>query len=72
VDFLQHSNKLVDLQNLLAMNNLINIVKSPTRISVRSVSLIDVMIVDKTENEMYTVNQDLGYSDHLAQLLNMK
>jgi len=33
VNFLQQSSKLVDLQNLLAMNNLTNIVKSPTRIS---------------------------------------
>jgi len=72
VNFLQHNNKLVDLQNLLVMNNLTNIVKSPTRISDRSVSLIDVMIVDNTDNEMFTVNQDLGYSDHLAQLLYMK
>ena len=54
------------------MNNLTNIVKSPTRISNRSVSLIDVMIIDNTDNETFTINQNLGYSDHLAQLLYKK
>ena len=72
VNFLQHNDKLVELQNLLAMTNLTNIVKSATRISNRSKSLIDVMIVDNTDNEKFTVNVDLGYSDHLAQLLYMK
>jgi len=54
------------------MNNLTNIVKSPTRISNQSSSLIDVMIINNTENETFTVNQNLGYSDHLAQLLYIK
>ena len=72
VNFLQHSSKLLDLQNLLHMNNLINIVKSPTRISNHSISLIDVIILHNMNNEMFTVNQDLGYSDQLAQLLYIK
>jgi hypothetical protein len=54
------------------MNNLTNIVKSPTRISNHSVSLIDIMTVNNTDSKMFTVNQDLGYSDHLAQLLYIK
>jgi exonuclease III len=33
VNFKQHSGKLEDLQDLLLMNNLINVLKSPTRIS---------------------------------------
>jgi len=33
MNFLQQNNKLVDLQNLLAMNNLTNLVQFPTRIS---------------------------------------
>jgi len=36
VNFLQQNSKLVDFQNLLVMNNLTNIVKSPTTISNRS------------------------------------
>jgi len=62
----------MDLQNLLTMNNLANIVQSPTRISNRSTSLIDVLIINQNGNEKCTVNQNLGYSDHLAQLLYMK
>jgi len=69
VNFLQQRSKLVDIKNLLAMNNLTNIVQSPTRISSRLVSLIDVMIISNTDKEAFTVNRNLGYSDHLAQLL---
>jgi len=72
VNFLKYRGKLLDLQNLLLMNNLINIVKSPTRISNHSISLIHVMTVNNVNNEMFTVNQDLGYSDHLAKLLYIK
>ena len=72
VNFLKHNSKLLDLQNLLLMNNLINRVKSLARISNQSVSLIDVIIVHNTNNEMFTVNQDLGYFDYLAQLLYIK
>jgi len=50
------------------MNNPINIAKSPTRIFNHSISLIDIIIVNNKNDEMITVNQDLGYSDHLAQL----
>jgi len=46
VNFIQYSGKLLDLQNLLLMNNLINVVKSATRISNPSASLIDVLIVN--------------------------
>jgi hypothetical protein len=72
VDFIQYSGKLLDLQNQLLMNNLINAVKSPTRISNHSTSLIDVIIVNNIKNELFTVNLNLGYSDHLAQLLHIK
>jgi len=69
INFIQYSGKLIDLQNLLLMNNLINVVKSPIRISNHSTPLIDVIIVNNIKNELFTVNLDLGYSDHLAQLL---
>jgi len=72
MNFLQQNSKPVDLQNLLAMNNLTNPVQFPTRISNRSVSLIDVMIISNTDNETFIVNQNLGYSHHLAQLLYLK
>ena len=60
MNYLQQSSKLVDLQKLLVMKYLTNILKSPARISDRSVHLIDVIIVDYTGNEVFTVNQDFG------------
>jgi exonuclease III len=70
--FFKYSGKLLDLQNVLLMNNLTNIIKSPTRITNHSVSLIDVIIVNNINKKMFTGNMDLGYSDHLAQLLYVK
>jgi len=67
--FLQYSGKLQELQNLLVTNNLTNIVNSPNRITSHTKSLIDVIIVNNTNDEMFTEILDLGYSDHLAQIL---
>ena len=50
------------------MHNVINTVKSPTRIMHNTSSLIDVMIVN-SNIEKQTVTHDLGYSDHLAQIV---
>jgi exonuclease III len=59
VNFLQSSSKLSELQNLLHMYNLINTVKSPTRITHNSRTLIDVMVIDLNwENQ--TIIYDLG------------
>jgi hypothetical protein len=72
VNFTQYSGELLDLQNLLLMNNLKSVVKSPMRVSNHSTSLIDVITVNNIKNELFTVNLDLGYSDHLAQLSHIK
>jgi len=72
INFKQYSGKLVDLENLLLMNNLPNVVKSATRISIRSAFLIDVLIVNNIKNGLFTVNLDLRYSHHLTQLLYIK
>jgi len=72
VNFLQFSGKLQELQNLLLMNKLRNIVKSLTRITSHTKSLIDIIIVNYTNDEMFTEVLDLGYSDYLAQFLYIK
>ena len=54
------------------MNNLINVVKFPTRITRHTKSLIDVVIVDNTKDDKLIEILDMGYSDHLAQLFCMK
>lgn len=71
VNFLQHSTKLSELQNILLMYNLVNMVKSPTRITHDTSTLIDVMITN-LNYEMQTTIYDLGYSDHLAQVTYLK
>jgi hypothetical protein len=71
INFLQQSTKLQGLQNLL-MFNLVNMVQTPTRLSREANCLIDVMIIDNLENDKYLMNIDLGYSDHLAQVLYLR
>ena len=71
INFLQCSVKFLELQNLLLMYNLINTVKSPTRIMHNTCSLIDVMITN-LNLEKQTIIYDLGYSDHLAQTVYIK
>jgi hypothetical protein len=51
------------------MYNLINRVSTPTRLSNLSGSLIDVMITDVFNQDIMTLNFDLGLSDHMAQIL---
>ena len=51
------------------MNNITNIVKSSTS---HTESLIDIIIVNYTSDEMFTKILNLGYSDHLAQFLYIK
>jgi hypothetical protein len=70
--FLKYSGNLQELQNLLLMNNLTNIVKSPTRGTGHTKSLIDVIIANNTNDELFTEILDVGYSDHLAKFLYMK
>jgi len=49
VNFLHMNGKLQYLQNLLLMNNLINVIESPTRITSHSKSLIDVVIINNSK-----------------------
>ena len=51
INFLQHSVKLLEPQNLLFMYSLVNMVKSPTRIMDNTSSLIDVMITNNVNFE---------------------
>ena len=54
------------------MNNLINVIKLPTRITSLSKSLIDVVIVNNNKEERLEEVLDMGYSDRLAQYVGMK
>jgi hypothetical protein len=54
------------------MNNLTNIVKSPTRVTSHTKTLIDVIIVNNTNDDKFTATLNVGYSDHLVQVLYIK
>jgi len=72
VSFLHMNGKLQDLQNLLLMNNLINVIETPARITSHSKSLIDVVIMNNSKEKRLVEVLDMGYSDHLAQYVCMK
>jgi hypothetical protein len=67
MNFMQDSRRLSDMQELLTLHNLVNTVKSLTRVTKNTVSLIDVVITDKEFISDIATVIDLGYSDHKAQ-----
>jgi hypothetical protein len=70
-NFMQESVRLHDMHELLSLHNLVNTVRSSTRVTKDTVSLIDVIITNKESiGELVTV-MDLGYSDHKAQILQL-
>ena len=54
------------------MNNLINVIGSPTRITSHSKSLIDVVIINNSKENRLVEVLDIGYSVHLSQYVCMK
>jgi hypothetical protein len=58
-----------EVQNLLEGHDLINTVRSSTRITSSTESLIDVIIINKDTPELRANVVDLGFSDHLAQII---
>ena len=71
INFMQESKKLRDLQEILLLYNLVNTVTSPTRVTKNSISLIDVIITNKEITRDTATVIDLGYSDHMAQVLKL-
>jgi len=69
---MMNNKKLQELQNLLDSCNMMNKVRSPTRITPFTESLIDVIITYKDIPVLSTVVVDLGLSDHLAQIVEIK
>ena len=69
LNFMVNNKKLQELQNLLESYNMMNTVRSPTRITSCTESPIDVLITYKDIPILSTAVVDLGLSDHLAQKL---
>ena len=61
--------RLQELQNLLESYDMINMVRSPTRITFSTKSLIDVIKTNKDNPELKASVVGLGFSDHLAQIV---
>jgi len=66
-----NNKRLQELQNLLESYNIMNTVRSPTRLTPSTVSLIDVIITYKDIPVVSTAVVDLGLSDYLAQIVNI-
>ena len=70
INFMQESKKPREVQELLSLHNLENMVRSPTRVTKNTASLIDVITDKESGSDIATVI-DLGYLDHKAQVLQL-
>ena len=69
LNFMLDNIKIQEVKNLLESHNLTNMVRSPTRITPTSESLIDVVIINTQNPELGISVVDMGFSDHLAQVI---
>jgi hypothetical protein len=64
--------RIQEVKNLLKIHDLVNIIRSPTRITSNSESLIDVILTNKDNPELRASVVDSGFSYHLAQVVKNK
>jgi len=69
LNFKVNNKKLQELQNILESYNMMNTVRSLTRITPSTESLIDVIITYKDIPVLSTAVVDFSLSDHLAQIV---
>ena len=69
IDFLKKDNNKKDITDLLLRYNLVNTVKSPSRITTNTNSLLYVIIINSKHYKYSTTVIELGLSDHLDQKL---
>ena len=67
--FMLYNIRIQATKNLLESHNLTNIVRSPTRITPNSESLIDVIVTNKDNPKLGASVVNLGLSDHLAKVV---
>ena len=68
-NFMVDNKRTQEVKNLLESYNLTNTVRLPTRITPTSKSLIDVMIINKQHSKSEISVVEMGFSDHLAQVI---
>ena len=66
-----NNTRIDEVKNLLGSYGLQNIVRFPTRITPKSESLLDVIVINKYYLKLEVSVIDLGFSDHLAQVANI-
>jgi hypothetical protein len=69
LNFLVDNKRLQELQILLESYDMMNIIRSPTRVTPSTLSLIDVVITKKDSPISCASVIDLGFSDNYAQLV---
>jgi len=69
IDFLKEDNNKKELTDLLLRYNLVNTVKSPTRLTTITKSLLDVISIEEKHYKNPATVIELGLSDHQAQML---
>jgi hypothetical protein len=72
INLFQKNSPQKALLNLLISNNLLNMVQCPTRVMSNICSLIDVMVRNKIFYPTTTNVVKIGYSDHFAQIMNVR
>ena len=72
LNFMLDNIMIKEIKNLLESYNLINIVRSPTRITSSSEPLKYVIVTNKDNSQLDISLADLGFSDHLAQVVKIK
>jgi len=61
--------RIQEIKNILDSHDLINIASSPTRFTPSPESSIDVIVINKKNPELELSVIDMGFSDHLAQVV---
>jgi len=69
LNFMLDNIRIQETKNLLESHNLINMVRSTTRITPTPESLIDVIVTNKDNSELGVSVVGLGFSDHLARVV---
>jgi len=70
-DYLHEGNNQKDLTDLLLRYNSVNTVKSPTRTTKNTSTLIDVIIINKNHYMKPATVIELGISNHQAQVMSV-
>jgi hypothetical protein len=71
INLLQQNIRQKALLSLLLLINLLTMVECPVRVTTNSNSLIDVIIRNKIFYHTTTRVVEVGYSDHIAQIMNI-